>query len=116
VVLDAVGVAIGRLFGTTPEVSRGHRRARTAPGDRALGLALSVPGVGDRWVNMRTAPDGRFAFRAADVPPRAGWTLADVRAGRVELEQDGGHRTVISWRLARAGGTVPHLPWLARGQ
>jgi len=42
---------------------------------------------------------------------RGGWTLADVRAVRVEVEQDGGHVTVVRW--SRATDAV-YLPWAER--
>lgn len=87
-----------------------------APAGRDLGLALTVRGVGLPWIKLRAAEDGRFAFRADDVPPRAGWTLADVSAGRVELEQEGGHRTVVSWRTEIQTGVPVHLPWLGTGR
>ncbi len=80
-----------------------------APAGRVVGLLLAIPGVGSRWIERTAGPDGRFDLRAEDVPPRSGWTLADVSGGRVELEGEDGHRTVVSWPdgNAHAGRDLP---------
>lgn len=86
-----------------------------APAGRDVALVLTGRGVGVRRIKLQAASDGRFAFRSDDLPPRSGWTLADVSAGRVELEQTGGHRTVASWSMERQAHAPIHLPWLGRG-
>lgn len=84
-----------------------------APPGRTIELTLDVRGVGERWIALRAGEDGRFALRAEDVPPRSGWSLGDVDAGRAELVQPEGHRTVASWRAGDAPGGrwVVHLPF-----
>jgi|GEM_PF-6000322 len=82
-----------------------------APAGRRVWLALDVGVLGRRWLSAIPSADGRFAVRADDIPVRGGWTLADVRAVRVEVEQDGGHVTVVRW--SRATDAV-YLPWAER--
>jgi len=88
-----------------------------APAGRTVELTLDVRGIGERWIERTASDDGRFALLADDMPPRSGWTLGDVVAGRAELVQPLGHRTVASWR---ADGTrsesVVYLPFgLSKG-
>jgi uncharacterized protein (DUF362 family) len=61
VAIDAVGVAMLRLFGTTPEVSRGPIFAQPQIA-RAVELGLGVPGPGH--IELVTGDDPSAAYAA----------------------------------------------------
>ena len=84
-----------------------------APAGRRVWLALDVGVLGRRWLSATATVDGVFAVRDDDLPVRGGWTLADVRAVRAEVGQDGGHLTVV--RGSRATHAL-FLPWGERGE
>jgi uncharacterized protein (DUF362 family) len=66
VAIDAVGVAMLRLFGTTPEVSRGPVFAQPQI-SRAVELGLGVSGPGDIELITGDAPSAAYAAQIHEV-------------------------------------------------
>lgn len=80
------------------------------PPERPIVVQFSI---GDRREVLpgRTGPDGRFAFRPDEVPPRGGWALADVTALEVLLAQPGDNATGYAWSAERRAERTLWLPW-----
>jgi len=74
-----------------------------APADRRLELRFVHP-TGEQRLAARSDDAGRYAFTAADVPARAGWTLADLRALDVVLPRTPGMATGSAYRAPDEGG------------
>ena len=75
-----------------------------APAQATVRLDLELPA--SRQTFQRTADmAGAFTFLPADVPARAGWSLADVRLVRVTLPTSAGHEVVVEAKLGE--NTVP---------
>ncbi len=75
-----------------------------APANRDLTLYMQLADRRLLTVELRTDNTGRYGFRAADIPPRADWTFADVRRVRVVLPTAAMHQIIAEEVL---GGVDP---------
>ena len=84
-----------------------------APSDRRLELRFVHPS-GEEHLAVRSDDEGRYAFDTDDLPPRAGWALADVRELDVVLPQSLGKATASGYRAPDTGARSLWLPALSR--
>lgn len=77
-----------------------------APAQATVRLDLEISS--SRQTFQRTADmAGAFAFLPAELPARAGWSLADVRLVRVTLPTSGGHEVVVEAKVAENTPPTP---------
>jgi hypothetical protein len=80
-----------------------------APANREVELLLRLQDGRVLSTPRQTDAGGRFSFAASDVPPRGGWTMADVEAIRLVLTTANGHQ-IIDQTADFEGGPGPSGP------
>lgn len=82
----------------------------SAPANRALMTTMRLYDGRTLRIPLTTDASGRFAYRAADIPPRSNWTFADVRMVRVVLPAQGGHEIIAEMTVQGTGPTPTPPP------
>jgi hypothetical protein len=78
----------------------------SAPANRSVELALRLTSGQRLNIDLTSDASGAFSFTAADVPPRAAWSLDDVAAIRLTLLTEVGHE-IIDQTPGFEGGPGP---------
>ena len=80
----------------------GEDVAGTAPAGRPVRLELRLQDGRLMSIPWRAGNDGKVRFTAADVPPRADWSFAQVESVQLVLAVAGGHEVIV-----QAARTLP---------
>lgn len=95
------------------DYDEGREIAVSGPADRPIRLILTVTTGATYTFERVLDAAGGLTFTAAEVPPRASWTLADVTHVRVELPVAGGHTIVAETAPPTGPANAVYLPALA---
>jgi len=84
--------------------------AGSAPAGRAVQLQLRLESGAIMTIPLQADAAGALGFAAADVPPRAAWSLADVVGVRLTLGTPNGHAIVAQTVSFEPGPAGPRGP------
>lgn len=105
--------------GETPDIaveklafdwSRGDIVTLEGPPSRSVQMALGIEGRDPLIFNITTDAAGRWQFTAADVPPRAGWTLDDIVGVRAMIVTPNEHQIISEAGEAPEPPPDPEIP------